>query len=188
MKREHKGQSLLLAAYNFVVVDIETTGLSPEKNNIIEIGCVKYESGLVSDTFQMLVKPPKLENKETYISKSIESITGICDDMVKDKPSIYEVYPQFRKFIGNSILVGHNVNFDINFLYEASMKVLGVPLTNDFVDTLRLSRMFQTDLDHHSLSDVCRSFSVVNTQAHRALSDCYATGKCYIMLRRFLEY
>lgn len=183
MKRVHKGKSLIATLSEFTVVDIETTGLSPVSNNIIEIGAVKYRNSRPVEVFQQLIRPPaRLESTYRYIHPTITKITGITDNMVADQPTINEVIPRFIDFISEQVIVGHNVNFDINFLYDNSMKVVGRPISNDFVDTLKLSRKYLPELAHHSLSDITKHLNVVNKTAHRAVSDCYATGECYIKL------
>lgn len=188
MDRIFKGNSLVKSIQNFVVVDIETTGLSPAKNDIIEIGAVKYELNRPVSTFQSLVQPTRrISKSDKFVSSEITKITGITDDMLRTAPGTSEVLKNFRRFLGGQIIVGHNVNFDINFLYDNLSEKLGKFLTNDYVDALRLSRMFLKNLEHHSLQDTCDYFHIRNLRAHRALQDCLATGQCYLKFQKYLE-
>ncbi|MBQ7596713.1 MAG: 3'-5' exonuclease, partial [Clostridia bacterium] len=132
-KRIYKGRSLLIFPADYTVIDIETSGLSPEECEIIEISAVKVRNDKITDTFSQLIKP------ERRISAFITSLTGITNDMVKYAPDIKSVITDFADFIGSDILLGYNVNFDINFLYDNMVKHLGTPLNNDFVDVLRFS-------------------------------------------------
>ena len=179
MKREHKGRSLLGFPDVYVVIDIETTGLDPKYDEIIEIGAIKVESGAEVDTFQSLVKPYE------PVSGFIENLTGITNDMLKDAPTIDEVLPYFLEFIDDFILVGHNVNFDINFLYDFSLEAKEHHLRNDFVDTMRLARWYLLpELSSHKLEVIARHFSCENlSKAHRALRDCEVTNYCFSQLR-----
>ncbi len=176
--REEKGHSLLDPAdYGYSVIDIETTGLQPSKSEIIEIAAINVgEDGEIEDTFHSLIKPKKA------ISKRITSINGITNEMVADAPSIEEVLPKFIAFIGDNTVIGHNVNFDVNFIYDASENILGEPFTNDCIDTLRWSRKVLPDLEEHSLSALIEHYGITNDQEHRALSDCKATKELYEML------
>ena len=96
----------------FVVFDIETTGFSNTNDKITEIGAVKIENFKVVDKFSELINPQK------DISYKIQELTGITNDMVKDKPTIDEVLPKFIEFIGDSVLVAHNAEFDMSFISE----------------------------------------------------------------------
>ena len=146
--REQKGKSLIDIPNNYVVFDIETTGLDPEFDEIIEIGAVKIKDGIKIDTFNSLIKP------EYEIDEFITELTGITNGMVENAPSIDEVLPKFMDFIRDYIIIGHNVNFDINFIYVNLEELNIPPITNDFVDTLRISRRLIPELKHHKLSDL----------------------------------
>ena len=175
--RFYKGTSLEVFADSFVVVDIETTGLRPASDNIIEIAAIKVVNNKIVDRFQSLINP--LCSVDYYIT----AITHITNEMLEDAPTIDAVLPIFKGFIGDSILLGHNVNFDVNFLYENFMNVFYQPLRNDFIDTLKLSRRTMLHLKSHKLEILCREFDLVNDNAHRALSDCEVTLKIYHRLR-----
>lgn len=185
MEIRQKGNSLICSIQNFTVVDIETTGLSPKTNHIIEIGAVKYTNNMIRDTFQMLVKPPKIHGE--YVSKEIENITGITNGMLNNANDMHFVLFEFLQFLGSDIIVGHNVNFDINFLYDASERLSFRRLNNDFIDTMKLGRSYLKDLDHHTLKDVSEYFGIKNIRAHRALNDCLTTGACYLKFQKYIE-
>ena len=95
---------------NYVCVDLETTGLNPKTDRIIEIGAVKVRNGVVTDTFETLVNPGR------RLEERIVTLTGIRDDMLQEQPSIREVLPDFLSFAGEDILLGHSVLFDFAFL------------------------------------------------------------------------
>ena len=110
-RRPEKGLSLIELPSDYVLLDLETTGLNPAGDSIIEIGAIKVKEYDIVDTFEAFVKPPH------PISYFITDLTGITNEMVKDAGSIETVLPEFLRFVGSSLVMGHNVNFDINFLY-----------------------------------------------------------------------
>lgn len=143
--RPEKGNSLIRFPSDFVVIDIETTGLYPKTDEIIELGAIRVRGYEIRERFSTLIKP------SAPISAFISSLTGITNEMLEDAPSIEEVISDIRDCIGGDILVGHNVNFDINFLYDAMERSLDLPLGNDYVDTMRIARKALPDLPHHRL-------------------------------------
>ena len=179
--REHKGKSLLEFPDSYVVLDIETTGLDPRFDEIIEIAGIKYQGGMESGRFQSLVKP------ENEIDSFITELTGITNEMVKQAPKIETILPSFLSFLGNSIIVGHNVHFDINFIYD-NVEYLKLPtFTNDFVDTMRISRRLYKDLENHKLSTLVSFLQVGNSIEHRALADCIATHECFVKMQAYAD-
>lgn len=174
--RIHKGHSLLDFPKSFIVVDIETTGFDPSHDFIIEIGGVKVQNERIIDTFSSLINP------HMTIDPFISSLTGITDQQLSEALDIKPVLETFSDFIGDSILVGHNVHFDINFLYDNFEKHLSRALTNDFVDTLRLSRRFFKDAPSHKLDALASYLNIPVDTSHRALSDCYTTLHLYSLL------
>ena len=103
--------------------------------------------------------------------------------MVKDAPTIEEVLPDFMDYIGNDILIGHNVNFDINFIYDNLYRNKLDVLTNDFIDTMRISRKLLPELPHHRLIDLAKYFKIDSTNNHRSLKDCEITMNVYENLK-----
>lgn len=189
--REFKGKSQIALPSEYIVIDTETTGLDYDYCNIIEISAIKFSEGKAIDTFSTLVKPPLTEtyyplrnNGEgewsvRYVDSFITDLTGITNEMLEVAPLPSEVLPDFLRFIGNSILIGHNIHFDINFIYDAVEKECGAHLTNDFIDTLRIARKLFPDLAHHRLSDVATVCNVDQPNAHRAEADCIVTAQCF---------
>lgn len=154
-------------ADDYVVVDLETTGLSSENDTIIELAAVKVINGEIVDEYSSLVDPKR------SIPSYITEITGIDNSMVKGKPTIKKVMAEFLKFAGDLPLVGHNfISFDLAFLKKLSD--ISVPC----YDTLRIAK-HMTLGSGNSLSALCSYFGIVNDNAHRALSDCIATHKVY---------
>lgn len=168
--RENKGNSLLIFPVDYTVVDIETTGLSPEYDEIIELCAVRYHNKDFVEKYTTLVKP------SNEIDNFIEQLTGITNDMLATAPKIKEVLPEFLDFIGNDVVVGHNVNFDINFLYDNSIEYLSKPLTNDFVDTMRIARLLHKENRHNRLSDLAERYGLSYDGAHRSEYDCLLTN------------
>jgi len=174
--REFKGKSLIDFPDNFTVIDIETTGLSPQWDDIIEISALKCENWSIVKEFTRLVKPIN------PIDEYITALTGITNEMLKNEKSIEDIIPEFIDFIGNDILIAHNANFDINFLYDNAIST-GQILRNDFVDTMRISRLLRRNEPHHRLEDLCERYNIKNSNAHRALSDCNTAFKCFQCLK-----
>ncbi len=171
--REHKGCSLLSILSDYTVIDIETTGHDQLHDSIIELGAIRYRNNEPIAEFSVLVNP------EIDIDSFIERLTGITNDMLVDAPLISDVMKDYLEFLGTDIIVGHNVNFDINFIYDNAVKLGLPPLSNDFVDTLRLSRRLFPELDHHRLRDMVAYLNIDRHPSHRSLTDCYATAGIY---------
>lgn len=184
-KREYKGSSIILRTDSYTVVDIETTGLSPYYDEIIEIAAIKYKDGVEIDHFSSLVKPSP---EYGCISEVITKLTGITNEMLSTAPKINDVLPEFKKFIGNDILIGHNISsFDINFLYDACVSVLNEPLINDFIDTMRISRKLFSNFMNHKLQTLCQHFNIVPSTQHRALADCISANQCYVYMSEYIK-
>lgn len=175
--RVDKGKSIIDLLDSYIIFDIETTGLDSSYDEIIEIGAIRIENNKVVSQFQSLVKPNRQVND--YITE----LTGITNDMLIDAPKIKEVLPQFMEFVGNEILIGHNVNFDINFIYDNLYRNNYKVLTNDFIDTMRLARKLLPELSHHRLIDIAEYFNVDYSNNHRSLRDCEITLSIYEKLK-----
>ncbi len=191
--RECKGRSIIAFPEEYVVIDTETTGLDCEFCDIIEIAALRFSRGQLIDQFTSLVRPRccrrlNSDNQwvEYYVDDFISSLTGITNEMLENAPDPETVIPKFQKFIGDSILIGHNVNFDINFLYDAVDKHTSSHLSNDFIDTLRVSRKVFPQLQHHRLSDIAAACQVIQAEAHRAEADCLITAACYERIKQIV--
>lgn len=169
--REHKGKSLLIFPSDYMAIDLETTGLDPRYEEIIEVAGIKYENGQEAGRFQSLVKPHQ------KIGTFITELTGITDEMLKTAPDADKILPDFFNFIGNLPVVGHNVNFDVNFLYDSSPEES--PFSNDFIDTMRLSRRLYHELPNHKLPTLAAHLGVGDPVEHRALADCVVAQACF---------
>ena len=155
-----------LNAATYCVFDFETTGLSARYDRIIEFGAVKFEKGMITKRIDILINP----GKDIVLSKKIIEITGITNRELAHKPTIDKVIDQILEFIGDSILVSHNAQFDMSFLQEA-LKALGRPLLkNPVVDTLPLSYFMFPETRAHNLGALARGFQVPfdEVNAHRA--------------------
>ncbi|MCR4691035.1 MAG: PolC-type DNA polymerase III [Lachnospiraceae bacterium] len=166
---DSKGQSLL---DSFVVFDIETTGFSAEKNNIIEIGAVKVEGGVITDRFSSYVNPRE------PIPMRIQTLTTISDETVKDAPYIEEVLPKFMDFCKGSILVAHNARFDIGFIKE-NCRRQEIPFDYTWLDTLQIARVLMPKLAKFTLDNVAKNLKIVLLQHHRAVDDAECTAKIF---------
>ena len=162
---------------DFVVFDIETTGFSPVKQRIIEIGAVKIQKGEIVDEFSSFVNP------QIPIPFEIENLTHITDDMVKDAPLIAEVLPEFLEFCKGCVLVAHNANFDMSFIIE-NAKQFGLPCDFTYVDTMAISRSIMTELNKHTLDSICKHMKINLENHHRAVDDARATA---MVFQRFIH-
>lgn len=177
IERTLKGKSTIDLLNDYVVFDIETTGLDSSYDEVIEIGAIKVKNNKIVSEFNSLVKP------RNEIDEYITELTGITNEMVKDSPTIEEILPDFMDYIGNDILIGHNVNFDINFIYDNLYRNNFDVLTNDFIDTMRISRKLLPELPHHRLIDLAKYFKIDSTNNHRSLKDCEITMNVYENLK-----
>lgn len=171
--REHKGRNLLDFPKSYIVIDIETTGLDPSRDNIIEIAAIKIYNGEISDTFSSLINPG------VQVDSFITELTGITNKDLSTAPSPNTVLSNFYDFLGDSIIVGHNVHFDINFLYDNFEHYLSKPLCNNFVDTMRLSKKYFKNAPSYKLSTLADYLHISVEVSHRALDDCNTTNALY---------
>jgi len=156
----------LLKNDTFICVDCETTGLDAENDSIIEVAAVIFQGDTILDSYETLIDP------EIPISPESTEIHHITDDMVIGKPKIQAVLPDLLKFIGNKIIVGHGIPFDIAFLNNQAKK-FSIPCnlgTQSFLDTLRLARLYG-DSPTNSLEKLREHFNIPAEGAHRAMND-----------------
>ena len=160
--------------HEFVVVDIETTGLSCRTSKIIEIGALKLRNSEIIDRFETLVNP------EVRIPGFITRITGIDNDMVKDAPRVNEVLPEFFNFLGDKCFIGHYATFDYNFLNHNAQLHHNYTMLNDKLCTCRLARRLLPVLPSKKLSSVSNHLGISETTEHRAMSDALVTAKVFV--------
>ena len=179
MQRSFDDLGTPLSEATFVVLDLETTGGSAAACAITEVGALKFRGGECLGTFQTLVNPG------VPIPPDIVYLTGITEAMVAPAPPIESVLPAFAEFIGDAIVVGHNVRFDLGFL-RANLARRGYPpLTNRFVDTYALARrLVRDEVPNCKLSTLARHFRTAADPCHRALDDVRATAEVF---HHFLE-
>lgn len=161
----------------FVVFDIETTGLSAQTDKITEIGAVKIADGKIVDHYSQLINP------ERRLSPKIVELTGITDEMLADQPTIDQVMGDFLDFVGSAILVAHNSDFDTGFI-RRNCELLGLEYNLKAIDTVAISRTLLKDLKSHKLNLVAKRLGVKLDNHHRAVDDATATAEIFL---KFLE-
>ena len=171
---DSKGQSL---NDSYVVFDLETTGLSPDKNKIIEIGAVKVVDGAITERFSTFVNP------EVPIPYNIEQLTSIKDDMVLDAPKIEEILPEFMKFCEGTVMVAHNAEFDTGFIRK-NCERMGLPFDFTIADTVALARILLPQLNRFKLDTVAKAVGVSLDHHHRAVDDAACTAEIFV---KFIE-
>lgn len=178
--RAGKGKCMISFPSDYVVVDLETTGFSPTYDDIIELCAIRVRNNEIVDCFVSLIN----RDEEICIDGFISELTGITQDMINSAPDIKDIFPKFLDFIGSDVIVGHNTNFDINFIYDRTMQIIGKPFTNDFIDTMMFSRRLYKNDRHHRLVDLAKRFSIDYSGSHRSKKDCEITKDCYDALYR----
>ena len=167
MLGKKQGKQRLETVSDYVVFDVETTGISCRYDEVVELSAIKVRDGKVVEEFSTLVKA------ERPISYGASMVNGITDDMLVDAPKFDKVLTDFIEFIEGLPLVGHNIStFDMKFIYRDCEKYFGKVPDNDYIDTLILSRMCLADMKHHKLTDVAEHYDISTDGAHRALNDC----------------
>lgn len=169
---------MLLENTTFVVTDTETTGVRADEDRLIEVAAVKVRGGQVMGTFQRLINPGR------HVPRRITSLTGISTAMVYDEPPAAEVLPAFLDFLGDAVLVAHNLPFDLRFLQAELARVGLPPLENDAICTLRLARRLLPALPSRGLTALAEHYGLTNRARHRALGDAEVTAE---VLLRFLD-
>ena len=162
----------------FVVFDIETTGLNSHTNKIIEIGAVKIKAGRIIDRYSQLINPG------ISIPYHITEITSITNEQVANQPKIDEVIGKFVEFIGDAVLVAHNAPFDMGFIKRDIKEYLNIDLESSVIDTLQMARDLFPDFKKYGLGDLNKSLGLALEKHHRAVDDSQATANMFII---FLE-
>ena len=155
----------------YVALDLETTGLSTERDAVIEIGAVKFRGRQVLGEFSSLINPG------CRIPYLIQELTGIRDEMVRDQPSIVDILPRLERFIGNCPVVGHNIGFDLAFLNR-----YGVLRDHPSIDTFELASILLPHAGRYSLEKLAQSLGIALETHHRALDDARAAYRLFVAL------
>ncbi|MCE7988052.1 MAG: PAS domain-containing protein [Caldilinea sp. CFX5] len=166
-----------LSALTYTVFDTETTGLDPTQDRIVSIGAVRIVNGrpLRQELFDQLVDP------ERPMPAAAEEVHGITDQMVRGQPTIQQVLPHFMRFAEETVLVGHNVAFDLR-LFETEEAVTGVKVNNPVLDTLLLSAVIHPDGDNHSIEALADRLGVTMVGRHTALGDAFVTAEIFLRM------
>lgn len=157
---------------SFVAIDLETTGVDPSVDKIIEIGAIKIVDGVEVGVFSSFVNP------QMPVPARITEITGIDDEMVKDAPVFSEILDAVLDFIGDLPILGHNIKFDYSFL-KCAVLSNGKSFEKDGIDTLRIARMLMPELESKKLEFLCRYFEIDPGSSHRAFDDARSAMKLY---------
>lgn len=175
-KLRHKGKEIIDFISDYTLIDIETTGLSPFRDRITELGGIKVRDGEVVDKYSHLIKYPQKNTVPAFITK----LNGITQEMIeKDGIPVKEAIHDFREFIGDDVIIGYNINFDLNFVYDLAKKYNEVELNNDYVDVFRLARAFYPNERHNRLLDCMQRIGIAQIEQHRGLDDSLDTKKVY---------
>ncbi len=156
----------------YIVLDLETTGLSPRDDRILEIGAAKVMNGCVQEVYQTFVDP------RMKIPERITELTGITDEMVSGQRSNEQAVRELIQFCGELPLLGHNILFDYGFLKHSAVN-LGIPFERNGIDTLKIARELLPAEEKKSLEALCGRFAISREHAHRALDDALATHELY---------
>ena len=160
----------------FIAIDLETTGLIPEEEYIIEVSAIKYINGVEEATFSHLISPEK------QIPPFIEDLTGITNSMVKGKPLYSEILDDLIDFIDDLPIVGHNVKFDVDFMKFHSNGRLNLSKTNQICDTYLLSKFILFSNEEYSLEAISEFYNLSIEGSHRAINDARNSGEVLIKL------
>ena len=160
----------------FAVIDLETTGGRPPLHKITEIGGVRIERGRIIESYHTLVNPQR------EIPPFITRFTGISQKMVEDAPVIADILPGLRDFMRDAVFVGHNANFDLQFIDHEIQEVTGGILKNPILDTIKLAKSLELDTPKFGLDSLVEYFNIRCDKRHRALPDAEMTGKVLLKL------
>lgn len=179
-KLRGKGQEWPDFIADYTLLDIETTGLNPYRDHVTELGAIKVRNNEIVDQFSKLVVYPRSNKVPAFITK----LNGITEELLLAKGvPVKEAMTKFRQFIGDDIIVGYNVNFDLNFLYDLAKKFKLPELNNDYVDVLRLARVYYP-FQHNRLLDCMQRAGIAEVEQHHGLDDSIDTKKVYDDFRK----
>jgi DNA polymerase-3 subunit epsilon len=167
--------------WNFVAFDLETTGIQPDLDAVVEIGAVKFVDGLPQTAFSSLVNPQR------PIPADAQAVHGISDEEVRGQPILRDVLPRFADYCGDLPLVAHNGRFDFKFLECAVKRDKGPAPTGPLIDTFALSKKVFPGLLNYRLETLTKHFGFPNTVFHRACEDAEYCGKVFLRIVEALE-
>lgn len=179
-KRPDKGHCSICALDEYVAIDVETTGLSPSDEEIIEFGAALVCNGEVVETFSSLANPGR------EIPYLVELKTGITNKMVADARPVKDVLFDFLHFIKDYPLVGYNTHFDVNFIYDSAMRHYGHGIDNSFVDVMQFVRRAVKEIHSYKLGVIAKHCGIENKRAHRALDDAICTLQLYERMKKYM--
>ena len=165
---------------SYIAFDVETTGLNPQENEIIEIGALKVRDGRVAERFMEFIRP------SAPLAPAITNLTGITDEMLSGARPRCSVIADFLDFCEDDVLIGHNVIFDYSFM-KCSASAENLPFEKSGIDTLKIAQKVHKDLPSKSLGSLCDYYHIENRSAHRAYHDALATAKLYQTLAHYFE-
>jgi len=171
----------LIEHTDFIVVDVETTGMSPVEDRITEIAMMRVREGRIISEFSTLVNP--LMTIPAYIT----DLTGIDNVMVEGAPTAREVTPYMAEFLGDGVFTAHNASFDWSFVTHTARRERLIELTNERLCTVRLTRRILPFLPSRSLGPVARFLDITIPQRHRASGDAFATAEILIRYLKYLQ-
>lgn len=174
-KLRHKGKERPEFLKDYTLIDIETTGLYPSRDHVTEMGGIKVRNNEVVAKYSQLVKYPDRNHVPSFITK----LNGITETKIlQDGLMVDQAIKEFRKFIADDIIVGYNINFDLNFIYDLTQKYNLPTLNNDYVDVLRFARLFYPR-QKNRLIDCMKRAGIAQVEQHRGLDDSLDTKKVY---------
>ncbi|NBK90650.1 3'-5' exonuclease [bacterium 1XD21-13] len=160
----------------YIALDLETTGLNPSRDRILEIGAVRVVDGQIEETYETLVNPGR------KLDKRIEELTGITDEMAAGGMDTRTAVTGLVEFCGELPLLGHNILFDYSFLKQNTMN-LSLPFEKEGIDTLKIARVLFPKMEHRSLQSLCCYYQIRQEKAHRAVSDALSAMELYRRMR-----
>ena len=175
--KRYKGRSITDKLHDYTVIDIETTGGFADCE-IIELAAVKVRNDEITASYSELIKPLK------PLPPFIVRLTGITDEMLEDAPAIGDMLPSFIDFVGDDVILGHNIaSFDSTVIYDNCEKLGLRRFDNDMLDTLKYARHCNTGAPDNKLTTLTAHYGIDHDNAHRALADCIANHKLYQVIR-----
>lgn len=180
--RHYKGKCIFADINDYTVFDLETTGLNVNTCEIIEIAAIKVRNGKIIDQFSSLIKP------SLSVPNEIAVFTGICDEMLINAPKIEDIINDFVDFIGNDIILGHNIStYDSTIIYDICENLNMKHFDNDMLDTALYARHCRIDVPNNKLTTLTKYLGIEHKNAHRALGDCIANHECYQKLKPLFD-